>query len=350
MPEGTPTNASHAKGRGGLVRERCPCAVWFALAAAAALTAIGCSRWSQPERLTVGIVELPATGLIHVARHYRHFEAEGVDVRVVAFPTGREALDALLDGRVDAATTFETPLVARALAGDRPRILTTLHQSARNTRVVAPRGSGIDGPEDLRGRRVGVPRGTNAEYFLETLVALAGLDPLELREVDVRPQDLAELLKSGRLDAVAVWYPWVICGHPPLEALECVELFADGYTEFSLLVSRDDVIGPRLEALRRFLRALSRAEQLILERPDAALPALEAVLPDRGGVHLAEAWRRVTPQLGLDHLLLAILAREAGWVESRMDAPTPTVEFRTLLFPDLLLEIDPSTVTLLSAR
>jgi NitT/TauT family transport system substrate-binding protein len=324
---------------------------WVALVALVAWAAPGCSALDRPpEKLTIGLVDLPATGLVHIARHAGYFKAEKVDVRYVSFTTGREALAALLEGRVDLATTFETPLVARALAGDRPRVLTTLHQSFRNTRVVAPKNRKIVGPEDLRGRRVGVPRGTNAEYFLETLATLAGLDPLEVREVDLRPQDAAAALAKGQVDAVAIWYPLVVCGHPPLEKVECVELFGDGYVEYTMLVTRDEVIDEREEALKRFLRALSRAEHLVLERPDGVLPALAAELPEGGGPHLAEAWRRVTPQLGLDHLLLTILDREADWIASRMDAPVPAVDFRALLHPAPLLEIEPTAVTLLGVR
>lgn len=325
--------------------------VRISLAAALAVGVSSCKRGADaPERLTLAIVDLPATGLVHVARHNGYFRDAGVEVRYVSFPTGRDALAALLDGRVDVATTFETPFVARALAGDRPRILTTLHQSSRNTRVVSPRDRKIAGPEDLRGRRVGVPRGTNAEYFLETLVTLAGLDPLDVKQVDLRPQDAGAMLAKGQVDAVAVWYPWAICGHPPLETVECVELFADGYTEYSLLVTREEVLAPRREALRRFMRALSRAEHLVLDRPDSVLPALAAELPEGGGAHLAESWRRVTPQLGLDHLLLAVFERESDWFEARMDAPTPAVDFRSLLYQDLMLEIDPGAVTLLGER
>jgi NitT/TauT family transport system substrate-binding protein len=197
---------------------------------------------------------------------------------------------------------------------------------------------------------VGVPRGTSAEFFLETLAALSGVEPLEVSEVDMRPQDAGSLLLRGQVDGVAIWYPWAQCGHPPLEALECIELFSDGYIEQSMLVTRDDVIASRREALKRLVRALARAEQLVLERPDGVVAALAAELPDRGGAHLADAWRRVTPQLGIDNLLLTVLDREAHWLQQRMDEPTPFVDFRALFYPDLLLEIDPSAVTLLTQR
>ncbi|HET7753462.1 MAG TPA: NrtA/SsuA/CpmA family ABC transporter substrate-binding protein [Anaeromyxobacteraceae bacterium] len=330
------------------MRERRPSAAWVALGAIVVAVACCSSLSPRPQRLTLGIVDVPATGLVHVAKHSGFFQQAGLNVRFVSFTQEADALDALLDGRVDLATTFATPFAARALAGDTPRVLTTIHQSSRNTRIVVPKGRGIVGPEDLRGRRVGVPRGTNAEFFLDTLAARAGLDaPGDLREVDVRPQDAAAALRRREVDAVAVWYPWALCGHPPLESMECTELFADGYTEYSILVTRDEVIAARRDGLERFLRALSRAEALVVKWPDAAIPALRAELPDHGGAHLVEAWHRVTPQLGLDNLLLAVLDRESDWIEQRMNVPVRPVDFRALLYPDLLLEIEPTAVTLL---
>src|SRR5512133_1124497 len=174
------------------------------LIAAVALAA--CAR-ERRDRLVVGTLHQPALGLVYLAQANGYFTAHGLDVEERRFTSGRDALAALGAGRIDAATVFETPIVLRAARDRSLRVLTTTHVASGNTRLVARADRGIAAPSDLAGKRIGVPRNTNAEYFLDVLLAWGGVTQREVRRVDVAPVATAEALASGDVDAVAIWAP-----------------------------------------------------------------------------------------------------------------------------------------------
>jgi ABC-type nitrate/sulfonate/bicarbonate transport system substrate-binding protein len=228
-----------------------------------------CSR-DRPARVVIGELDHPALGLLLIAQEQGFFDAEGVEVVHCDYPSGREALAALLAGEVDLAAAYETPVAIRVFDAPGLRILTTLHSSNHRTRVVARTDHG--------GLRTGA------------------------------------------------------------------------YPELSMLVTRDEVIASRRDALVRVLRALARAERFAIRRPAEARASLERALPSMPPELVGEAWSRAEPQLGLSHVLLVMLEREAEWQRARSGAIGPMPDFGALLAPALLVEVEPEAVTLLDVE
>jgi ABC-type nitrate/sulfonate/bicarbonate transport system substrate-binding protein len=307
--------------------------------------ACGGCRPAPVERITIGDVNLPTLALVFVAKDEGLFAAEGVDVVERRFPTGRAALDALLAGEVDVATAYETPVAGSAFSSQALRILTTLHASRSSTRVVARSDRGVRDPPSVRGKRIGVPPGTNADFFLDVFLAGAGVHPAEVQRVAMPPAEAGPMLARGEVDAVAIWLPH---GREPRAlGVETVELESDTYVETSMLVTRDEVAATRREALRRVLRALSRAEASVQADPRIAVAALRRVFPEVREEDLREDVARVTYQLGLSNVQLRLLERAAEWQGERRGLEGPFPNLRRLLLPELLLEVEPESVTIL---
>jgi ABC-type nitrate/sulfonate/bicarbonate transport system substrate-binding protein len=311
----------------------------------AALLACAACR-PAPERVVLGFAPQPATGLVLVAIDRGFLAAEGIALEIRTFPAGRDALRALLAGEVDLATVYETPIVLSAFGGPSPvRLLTTLHRASGNTAVVARADRRIRAPADLRGRRVGVPRSTNAEYFLQTLLVHAGVVAEEVATVDLAPSDAVEALRSGTVDAVAIWSPYLERAQRAVGRSGAVVLSSDVYDEVSLLVTRADLLRARPRALVKVMRALERAERLVTADPRAALPALRRAFPAEDPADIAASWSRITPRLGLDNLLLALLTEEAEWFSDNGRVQGAVPDFAPLLAPGPLLEVLPEAVT-----
>jgi NitT/TauT family transport system substrate-binding protein len=313
------------------------------LVAVLALTACAPER---RDRLVLGAVHLPSVGLVYIAQSKGYFAAHGLEVEQRRFTSGRDAIAALGAGRIDAATSFSTPVVLRAGRDASLRVLTTLHVSGGNTRLVARADRGISAPRDLAGKRVGVARNTNAEYFLDVLLAWAAVPPREVRVVDVAPEAAADALASGEVDAVAIWTPQAERARRMAGPRGAVEFGAEAYTELSLLVTREPVLASRRSALVKLVAALADAERLVRDRPWEAFAALRTEFPDTSEADLAEAWRRVRPTLGLTHQLAAALEDESRWYRAAGRAEGPPLDVGVLLEPDVLAEVDAEAVTL----
>lgn len=317
---------------------------FHAAAIAAAVASVCACASRERERLVVGTVPLPALGLFFIADAQGYFRAHGLDVEQRRFSAGRDAMAALGRGEVEAAIAFETPVVLRASEDPQTDVLTTLHTSTRSTRIVARVDRGILRDADLAGKRVGVPRDTNAESFLNAILQYAGVAPSSVRVVDVAPEEAADRLAAGEVDAVAIWPPHAERARRLLGEDNAVEIATDVYTEITMLVTREPVLLERHSAFVRFVRALADAETLAHERPDEAFEALARALPDVPKADLREAWARVHPTLGVSHVLAHVLENEWRWLrdEGRVKGP---LDLRSLLDSDVLAQVDPEAVT-----
>ena len=92
----------------------------------------------------------PISGLTIVAKAEGFFERHGLDVSVSNFTSGKQALDTVLGGGADVATTAELPVTAAAMAGQRIAFVAGMEYSDVKTLVAVV--SGIKTRADLKGR------------------------------------------------------------------------------------------------------------------------------------------------------------------------------------------------------
>jgi NitT/TauT family transport system substrate-binding protein len=233
-------------------------------------------------------------------------------VTVQPHPFGKPALDAMLAGKADLATAADTPIVLAILNGKPVSIVATIESASRNTVVVARKESGISRPEDLAGKRVGRPAGTNAEFFLDTLLMRHAIEAGAIQPVDLKPDEMSDALAAGRVDAVAVWNPYALQIERRL-AGAVVDLVADDlYTETMEIVGRPDLVKDRAPAVEKFVRGLLRAETFVREHPEEARDRVASAL----GIDAADVvavWAPFKFRVSLNQGLLVLLDDEARW-------------------------------------
>jgi ABC-type nitrate/sulfonate/bicarbonate transport system substrate-binding protein len=308
----------------------------------------GCGARPQGgRRLVVATVRQPATSLFFVAQAEGCFRTEGLDLDERTFELGRDALALLRSSTADVAIAFETPLLRAAYADPGLRALTTLHTSIRNTRLVSRRSSGIAAFSGLAGKRIGLARGTNADFFIDLVLQLGGVTPDRVTLLDLAPRASAAALVDGTLDAAVLSDPAALEAEQLLGGAAVV-LQSDLYVEASLLVTREDVLRARAPALRALLRGLACAERLAQEHPDRVRERISDRFPEQGAEALRAQLARVTWGLGLDNVLLDGLWRERDALNATGGMGGQPPDLRQLLAPQLLEEVSPEAVMLLT--
>ena len=190
-------------------------------------------------------------------------------------------------------------------------VIASFVTSDDDVKIITRGEAGINRPQQLEGKRVGTVTGAASHYFLETLLLLNGVDPKSVRIQNLQPEAMVESLKSGEVDAIAIWEPF------PFKALKAVPgakvlVKSSAYRlTFNLIVNKR-LLGVRDDDLVRLLRALDRAQQFIQSQPQKA----KAILRDR--LKLDQAfidwiWSRYNYRLTLDQALLTTLEGEARW-------------------------------------
>lgn len=122
------------------------------------------------------------------------------------FAGGNLITEAINARAIDFGSMSEIPPIF--VADSRPllRIVSVLEGDVNNQVVLVPKGSPIDHPKDLKGKRVGFVRATTSHYMLLHILKEQGLSLGDITPVALTPQDGLAAFRQGSLDA------WIIYG------------------------------------------------------------------------------------------------------------------------------------------
>lgn len=299
-----------------------------------------------PETLVFADPDQPMAGLVYIAEANGYFRDENLTLTYRKFTSGRDAIASVLAGQSDVGVATEFPLARNIVEGKDLRIIGTLYRSSENAALVGRKERGILRNTDLKGKRIGVAPHTNTDYMLSLLLTEAGLTDADVVRVTLKPEQMADALAEGQVDAVVTWSPHVAHAEARFAAGATILLRASAYTELSLLGARPQVLATKAEAFNRLLRALVRAEDDVATDRPRALHSLIAHLGAAQEADLRRAWPAMRHQVRLDNLMLAALDAEAAWLIARTTPTAAAPEFRARISPQFLEAARPQAVTI----
>jgi ABC-type nitrate/sulfonate/bicarbonate transport system substrate-binding protein len=163
---------------------------------------------AQGRSISIGYQEQP-DWLMFVARDQRLFEKLGLSPNFVKFPGGTPMIEAARDGVIDIASCGAIALLLGISQGLDWEVIGVNPEGPYSQGLVARKDADIHRPADLRGKRVGVYKGSTAQFGLLMLMRQHGLQRHSLTTVFLTPEEQVAGLKDGRLDAAMVWEPWM---------------------------------------------------------------------------------------------------------------------------------------------
>jgi NitT/TauT family transport system substrate-binding protein len=296
-------------------------------------------------KIVLGTAPNMQTAPVVVAMEYDLFKKEGLDVKTVRFVVGRRALEALLGGQLDIAFMAEYPPVIGTLQDQKFGVVTALSKYVAN-RIISRSDVGFSSVKDLAGKKIGTPRGTNADYFTELLLEKAGV---KAEIVNVAPTDIVAALARGDIDA-GVTFPDYYPKAKEVLGEKYREQISKDYEAHFVLSASKEMIDTRPGDLKKFLTALVKADEIIQKDPAAARAAIvkasEGLLSAEA---VAQAWPEFVYKVGLDSGLLDTLVSEGQWVEAKgiiKGAKADKAKFRSYLADGPLSSVAPERVNL----
>jgi len=250
---------------------RRPTAILAAIALLTGLAACSSSDTAdEKHQLTVGLVVDPSWSHVPVAQSADYFKQQGLDVKIVNFSTGVEALQALTAGQVDVTTAAAVPTSAAAIKSTHLRVVA---DGARwkGFRIVARKASGITTLADLAGKKIGTPLGTSGAFAASTVLGDAGV---KAELVQVAPPAIVTALSQGDVDAVAIFEPFQT---QVIKALGDEAVVLKGPKQFvdhCLYLSTDTTITNKNGDLKRFFAALGEASTDLSKPSGTAVTAV----------------------------------------------------------------------------
>lgn len=298
------------------------------------------------EKLRLAQNLAPISGMTIIAKERGLFEKNGLDVEVINTTSGRQALEAVLGGGADIATTAEAPTTAAAYAGQKIAFLARTEYSDLKTLTLAR--SSVASATDLKGKRLGYAAGTGSEVYTWTLLRSAGLTDKDVRLVNLRPQDMVAAAASGSIDAYNIFEPYVANGKRVLGD-KVSELDTRGvYSETFNIVTLQSYLSAKPAVAESFLRALLEAETWMNANRDESVK-LVAKAVGMTESELDEIWDDYIFHLTLDQRVIDTLTAHAQWRLETGNAAgdvKQVPDLRALIFTAPLQAVAPDRVTL----
>jgi NitT/TauT family transport system substrate-binding protein len=171
----------------------------FALAIALASAANAQNK--APVKIAIGVDA--AFVPLYLSKQNRLFERHGVNVELVQFAQGGEALDAVVAGQTPLGGAAEPTTLIRAARTD-IKVLAIYGQSDSYIKFVAR--PGITDPKQAR--KLGIVPGSVSEFSTEQMLVKFGIDPKSVELVKAGPPEFPALLVRGDVDGYFLWEPW----------------------------------------------------------------------------------------------------------------------------------------------
>jgi NitT/TauT family transport system substrate-binding protein len=299
------------------------------------------------ESLSLATLPLEASSLILVADNQGYFSQNFINVQFKYYDTGLGTLNALLKGEADlAAPVGEYVLVGKIFGDERVMTVGAIDKSDYQV-ILGRKDHGIADVKDLRGKRLGVIRGTQEEFYLTRFLELQSISLNEITLVDVPLSQSVDAIVSGNIDAGVMVPPYIDDAIQALGNHAVAWSVQANQTTQQLVICQSEWITQHTALIKRFLKSLSIAQDYLIHNPDQAKAIIKKRLnlPDKD---VTRIWSQNQFGLSLDLSLIAAMEDEARWmIKNNLTTEKQVPFFNDYIYEDALKAIKPEAVNII---
>ncbi|MDX3929122.1 MAG: aliphatic sulfonate ABC transporter substrate-binding protein [Shinella sp.] len=203
-------------------------------------------------------------------------EPKGVTVSWVEFTAGPPLVEALNVGSVDVGWTGDAPPIFGQASGSAIVYAAALPSNGEGEAIFVKPESSYRSLADLKGKKIGVGKGTSAHNLLVAALEKEGIGYDEITPVYLSPADAAAAFASDKIDAWSVWDPFFAIAEtryqPRVLARSSEVLNVNTY-----FLANRDFAADHPEAITTTISALAEAAQWADRNRDKVAEALHEV-------------------------------------------------------------------------
>ncbi len=282
---------------------------------------------------------------MYVAYAQGYFEDNSLNVTIKDYSSGLAAVNGMLNGEVDIATAADFVLVGKALENHSLVSIGNIDKFSSEYLVVRT-DLGIANISDLKGKRIGVPMGTVAEFNLGRFLELAGIGLDQVTIVDVPIYLTPMALTNGSVQAVITWQPHfneiedvipdkVIAWQAQNDRL--INYLA--ITNHGWALNHPDIV-------IRFLKALDQAEKFMIRDLERSKEIVQSRL-NYTEDYTELIWPENQFSLSLDQSLILSMEDQARWMIRNNLTQKEVPNFLHYIYFDGLEAVDPGSVNII---
>jgi sulfonate transport system substrate-binding protein len=250
---------------------------------------------------------------------------KGYTVKWTEFPAGPQLLEALNVGTLDFGHTGEAPPIF-AQAAKAPLVYVA-NQPANPSgeAIIVQKDSPLKSVKDLKGKKVGLNKGSNVHYLLVKALEAANLTLDDIQPVYLPPADARAAFEGNQIDAWVIWDPFLSAAELDLET----KTLQDGeglVANREFFLSTDTFAENNEEALTVIKEELIKVDKWIEENPD---DVAEFLSPEIGiGVEALERTLK-RKEYGLKDISKAVLDDQQKIADTFFDLKLIPTEINT---------------------
>lgn len=311
-----------------------------AFGAVTAALAVASVAHAAPTKMMIGTGVDPSFSAFYIGKTQEIFDKNGLDVQLRTGPSGSAMVAFVIQNQIQAAFGAEQAGIQNFNID--PNVVLVAEGTAMNDfyGLVARNVATLDA---LKGKRIGVSRGSASEVFWLAMVNKLNLDAEDYKIVQVDPPEMVAALERGDIDAFTSWEPWLT---------RAVSIIPDA----KVLRGQEGIMSPSVfvymnkqwilknpEAAVSFVRSLEEANAFIRSNKDEAAKEVSTFLKlDFELTKLLmgkyDFGLRLTPTTVESFRVVADQLQASGRMKKEMD-------WSGFIYPDLLNKVSPDRVT-----
>jgi NitT/TauT family transport system substrate-binding protein len=301
----------------------------------------------EPEPISIGVPKMiDSSALIFIADDQHFFADNGLNVTIKEYDAGLYAVDDMLNGSNDIAVATEFVLVGKVFKGEKVSSIGSIAKYQSHY-LIGRKDRGIEKVTDLKGKKVGLAKGTSGEFYLSRYLELHGISLADVTLIDIKPSQYTDAILNGTVDAALVWEPSAGAINDRSGNSVVSWPAQSGQLGYWNAICRDDWAAQHPELVNRFLRAIDQAEDYTIYHPAEA----KAIVKKRMHVddaYIAAMWPNTYFTLSLDQSLITAMEDEGRWmINNNLTGEKTLPDLQDCLYPYSLNEVKPESVNII---
>ena len=220
-------------------------------------------------KVVLAEMKSPISGPLTIAHLNGYYKEEGLDLEVKSFSIARLAVDAMIGHSADFGMAAD--IVTMNIFTSNQEIYSIgTYSHDKSNKILARKDRGIKTIPDLRGKKIGIFKGTALEAYLFKVLEHEKISFNEVTLVNLQVSDMPAALLRGDIDAFSSIEPFITLTKEKMGENGIILQNKEAYEVTPHILVRKEIIEERPAYIQKFLRAIKKADRFIQENPSEA--------------------------------------------------------------------------------
>lgn len=302
--------------------------------------------WQQQKyAVTVAVSKTPLSAPFYVAKAIGAFDDTCVSVEFDEVVGGQKAFAKVMNAEAEFGTSSDSVIAFQSLARNSFVSHAMFVQSDNDVKLITRPTAKINSAIDLKGKRIGVTKGTASEYFLSTLLALEGLTTEDVQLHHFKPDDLINGFINNDIDAFVPWEPFAFKSSQLLnDQIKIHDTKSLNSLSFNLISLAPDLV--LVDKAKCIIQGLAIAIDYIASHPNESKKIVINEL-QLSADFIEWVWPDYIFKLGLNQSLILSLKSQVVWaVATQMTEYDDIPDVEHFIDSRAMLQVSPGAVNL----